>query len=1540
MINVKRFLTTLMCGVFVSHAVGLSAFTASAATGDFRTFVYDDYEITYNVTNSWGNTEAVTVSIINTGDETIENWMLYFDPNGEISPNNIWDAQTALTTSGITYFTNAGYNSAILPNASVNFSYFVDNCEAIPDEFIMCQKRAEHAEYSVRVVIDGAWGNNFNGTIILENTSDNPIKDWELTFDTNFTITEITGSWAGTMTALEPYSYMLKGSYTNVIAPHTSVNLGFSGVKNGTPDIISSTLTEVVVDESIFPSIDEYQYQPNCVNWEDMSDSDGDGLPDEYENRIGTNPLLTDSDSDGLPDGYEVLTLGSDPLNTNSYSNIVSDADYDNDSDELSNYQEYQLRTDPMRPDSDFDGLTDGQETNTHHTNPLDEDTDDDGISDGDEIALGLNPLLADSDNDGILDNEVKISQSITFDGAESDELIDKISVSFNGTGYIYSTTHVESVKDIDWMCSNVVGLIGEPYDITTSSKFTDAVITLKVDEVSLGDTNFNDLIVLWYNEDDQRFVDMNAEKDATTHTLEFSTEHFSKYMIVNCNEWYDAWSENYYPTNGNVLHTAITLDCSSSMETSDPNRYRVTAADSFVDVMKAADLASVIFFADGASIKQGLTDDQEALHAAIDQTFPGGTTNYEAAFQRSLEALSVHHDNTAEDIIIFLSDGAPTRTIDGAGYAIPADEFDYTIIDTVASAGIKVYTIGLGIRVDTEEPTDAEIILREIATRTNGQYFYADTADKLIEHFLTINAAKKYDIVTDSDEDGIPDLFETYGIPTANGGVIFTNPNNRDSDNDGLTDGEEIIMHIVDDDDDEVCNAYKFMYDYIPDALICDTGGIYFELATDPSSADTDSDGISDYDEVKIYTTNPNKEDTDGDGIPDGVESHNLDKLRPTIKDTIYSLYPELHNEDNDINQENNAVYIEVAKDSNDITFNIRIVFDEYADNVAVDYLNTNIASGYIDDIVSRIEKNLNQITFKDLILDGISYRWTEGFNNNRIFRGSDFDFYPGLNPNVKFNLLVVPKDGDDNFNPVVQHAVTFYTDPNVVAVSNAGWESRYFVVDGEEYGISNPRVVLTRTYSSLNGPFENFITYEGTAAHEFGHILGLPDAYPGSDVDQYCNYGFSCASDNPQDEIYINDDSNLSYPNAGEIMWTNGMAVSNDIEMLLWKYETGNDQRFTSTYDQSLSPAIRQVKGYQYKNHYENVENQPYSLNQRYVFIDSKGYIPLNSEIKEYVSNEGYELLYYEEELGGIVGLSIYGLSDSSSSYSGNVTIPSVIDGIRVRKISDGAFINSSISSITFPDSIITIGQRAFYNCVNLSSIDIPANVEIIRPYTFSGCTSLSAVNNPKDLKYIGIYAFEYSALSSYTIPKNVKLIYTNSFNKCYDIQKYIVEEGNENYYSMDGVLFYKNNENKQTGIQIELLKYPVAKNTSSYSVPNSVDIIGDSAFFNADYLSSIIFNNDLIEVKHSAFENCDILNNLEIPYTVTTIGAYAFYGCNSLTNVTFKASTPQGYADNIFWGSDSNLRINIPYGSISNYDGWPKGGNITYCEIVEES
>jgi len=97
------------------------------------------------------------------------------------------------------------------------------------------------------------------------------------------------------------------------------------------------------------------------------------------------NWAFTDTDNDGMPDFFE-NNFGLDP-------NDPSDAALDGDSDGLTNLEEWQNFTDPTNADSDNDGLSDGDEVNTHGTDPRDTDTDGDSLSDGGEVAVGLDPL-------------------------------------------------------------------------------------------------------------------------------------------------------------------------------------------------------------------------------------------------------------------------------------------------------------------------------------------------------------------------------------------------------------------------------------------------------------------------------------------------------------------------------------------------------------------------------------------------------------------------------------------------------------------------------------------------------------------------------------------------------------------------------------------------------------------------------------------------------------------------------------------------------------------------------------------------------------------------------------------------------------------------------------------------------------------------------------------------------------------------------------------------------------------------------------------
>ena len=249
--KVRKILSGLLSVAMMS--IPLANFPVSADENTAITYVYDNYTVVYDVTNSWGNTEIVSMTITNTSSSTIEDWMLYFTPNGNIQyVNNA--IQVTDSDNGVTYFKNAGYNADISVGDSVTFSYAIDNCSAVPTdyEFVQSRENVPTNDYSVSLNVNETWGTNFNGEIVITNLTDEPIEAWELVVDTNFTITAITNSWAATVTELEPYSYKLKGTYTSYIPANSSVSLGFTGIMDGTPQISDYSMTAIYADLNAF----------------------------------------------------------------------------------------------------------------------------------------------------------------------------------------------------------------------------------------------------------------------------------------------------------------------------------------------------------------------------------------------------------------------------------------------------------------------------------------------------------------------------------------------------------------------------------------------------------------------------------------------------------------------------------------------------------------------------------------------------------------------------------------------------------------------------------------------------------------------------------------------------------------------------------------------------------------------------------------------------------------------------------------------------------------------------------------------------------------------------------------------------------------------------------------------------------------------------------------------------------------------------------------------------------------------------------------
>lgn len=582
-----------------------------------------------------------------------------------------------------------------------------------------------------------------------------------------------------------------------------------------TPDVPAPT------DTAPSPSPDVTTPAPEETGDPDYSiDTDGDGLPDVIELRVGSDPNKTDTDGDGLTD-LEEVQASTDPTNPDTDGNGILDPDDDIDGDGVTNKQEVLDGTQAFKADTDDDGLDDGQEK-THGTDPLNPDTDGDGLTDGEEVELGSDPLNPDTDGDGVLDGEAIFERTIASDDGSA-------TLEARGLGSALLSTEVRASEDVE--LAETVGLVAQPVEVITDGELESGTLSLSFDPSALApDAN---LAVLHFDEETQTFdepADQSIDLAAGVATV--TTTEFSPFIIVDVDEFDAIWeSEIVVPRTGGgssvvvAIDSVLALDSSGSMSWNDPSDQRKTAAKSFVDALLPGDAVGVVDFDSWASVTQELTQDRDAAKDAIDAIDSSGGTDIGAAVRSSLDELDRGGAADRDRIIVLLTDG------DGW--------YESSLTQRAKDSDTVIYTIGLGSGTDTR-------LLQSIADETGGEFYWIADAGGLSGAFDRISVDLG---APDSDGDGLSDHAETNGWRSSKGNIYFTKPDNPDSDGDGLTDGEEA------------------------GALVSGSFGTGYRLVSNPNKVDTDNDGLDDLTEV-VEGTSPLRADTDGDGLGDLEET------------------------------------------------------------------------------------------------------------------------------------------------------------------------------------------------------------------------------------------------------------------------------------------------------------------------------------------------------------------------------------------------------------------------------------------------------------------------------------------------------------------------------------------------------------------------------------------------------------------------------------------------------------------------------------------
>lgn len=379
-----------------------------------------------------------------------------------------------------------------------------------------------------------------------------------------------------------------------------------------------------------------------------------------------------------------------------------------------------------------------------------------------------------------------------------------------------------------------MVGLIGAPVEITTTSEFENATITFKYDKSRLGDTKEEDLAVMWYDEENgvYQILDNETVLDKEKQTVSYKTTHFSKYMVVDKNIWYNTWRTNIDYRVGTTTKLyydfAFVVDTSGSME-GQRIEYAKQSMNNFVDCLTDNDNACLVSFESNAYLKARLGATKGTLHTAINSLNAYGGTYVSSGLNMALNQL-IASTSGNQKAIVLICDG----DVDSV----------QSYVNIAKANNIKIFAINV-ISADND-------ILQSMADETGGEYYYAYTAEELLTAFSHISSESLFNFdLTDTDGDGLPDTFEKNGMRLANGKIVYTDPNKPDTDGDGLTDGEE--MGILRRSGVLIFPSLELPFKplfnnnmYIGKGAYS-SSALYFNNKSDPSNGDSDGDNLYD---------------------------------------------------------------------------------------------------------------------------------------------------------------------------------------------------------------------------------------------------------------------------------------------------------------------------------------------------------------------------------------------------------------------------------------------------------------------------------------------------------------------------------------------------------------------------------------------------------------------------------------------------------------------------------------------------------------------
>ena len=234
------------------------------------------------------------------------------------------------------------------------------------------------------------------------------------------------------------------------------------------------------------------------------------------------------------------------------------------------------------------------------------------------------------------------------------------------------------------------------------------------------------------------------------------------------------------------------------------------------------------------------------------------------------------------------------------------------------------------------------------------------------------------------------------------------------------------------------------------------------------------------------------------------------------------------------------------------------------------------------------------------------------------------------------------------------------------------------------------------------------------------------------------------------------------------------------------------------------------------------------------------------------------------------------------------------------RVGGVSHAFFECNTITSVTFPPTLTSIGNYTFFSCNNLRRVNTGGHIKFIYEDAFFYCSSLEEFDFNEGIREIGRSAFGgCSSLKEVKLPDSLETMDNRAFDVC---------------TSLTALTF---------GSGLKVIPFSCFNNNNKLpelTIPDNITDIDNDAFWNCSGLTSVTIGNGVTYIGADAFRQCFNLSQVDIGSGITYIGRDSFGHCASAMTIKIRATAPPELSE--YLGLYSGSKVYVPRDSVNAY------------------